>query len=198
MNEQQIKWNDGFKAGRDYNPMNEILLDLILNQVDNDKKKALDLGCGTGDAVVKLAKRGMTVTGADWSPEALRKAQERAEEEGVAEKVTVQKVDLNHLSESGLEKGGANIVLCKLVIAFVSDQKAFCEAVKQLLTDEGVLIIQTPVLHESVQYVPEDKPNIAVSYTEFRAILEEVFADVTEFNHSYYGDRGDLVTYLVK
>lgn len=198
MNEQQTKWDEGFKAGRDYNPMNEILLDRILEYVDNEKKTAVDLGCGTGDAVIKLAERGMTVTGTDWSPEALRKAQARAEEEGVADSVHLQEVDLNHLTEAGLEKGKADIILCKLVIAFVSDQKAFCEAVKSLLAENGVFVIQTPVLHEGIEYVPEDKPGIAVPYKEFKASLEEVFTDLTEFDHSYYSDRGDLVTFIVK
>ncbi len=198
MNEKQTKWDEGFKAGRDYNPMNEILLDLILNKVENDKKNAIDLGCGTGDAVMKLAKRGMTVTGTDWSPEALHKAQERAEVEGVAENINFQEVDLDLLAEANLDKGRADIILCKLVIAFVSDKKAFCEEVKTLMNKNGVFVIQTPVLHESVKYTSEDKPGIAVQYVEFKNMLEDVFTDVIEFNHSYYSDRGDLVTFLVK
>tara|TARA_B100001989_G_C24544059_1_gene469518 strand:- start:1806 stop:2402 length:597 start_codon:yes stop_codon:yes gene_type:complete len=198
MNEQQTKWDEGFKAGRDYNPINEILLDSVLAYVDNEKKAAVDLGCGTGDAVIKLAKRGLTVTGTDWSPEALRKAQIRAEEEGVADKVNFQEVDLDKLAEANLKAGEANIILCKLVIAFVSDRKAFCEVVKGLLSENGVFVIQTPVLHDGVEYVPEDKPRIAVSYKEFKATLEEVFTEVIEFDHSYYSDRGDLVTFIVK
>lgn len=198
MNEQQTKWDEGFKVGRDYNPMNEILLDMVLAHVDNDKKTAIDLGCGTGDAVIKLAKRGMTVIGTDWSPEALRKTQARAEEEGVADKVNLHEVDLDKLTEADLKAGEADIILCKLVVAFVSDQKAFCEAVKDLLNENGAFVIQTPVLHDGVEYVPEDKPGIAVPYKEFKTMLEEVFTDVTEFDHSYYSDRGDLVTFIVK
>jgi 2-polyprenyl-3-methyl-5-hydroxy-6-metoxy-1,4-benzoquinol methylase len=198
MNEKQTKWDEGFKAGRDYNPMNEIILDLILNEVENDKKNAIDLGCGTGDAIIKLAKRGMTVRGTDWSPEALRKAQERAETEGVTERIDLREVDLNQLAEADLEKGQADVILCKLVIAFVTDKKAFCDEVKKLLNENGVFVIQTPVLHESIKYTPEDKPGIAVNYIEFKNILQEVFSDVTEFNHSYYSERGDLVTFLVK
>jgi 2-polyprenyl-3-methyl-5-hydroxy-6-metoxy-1,4-benzoquinol methylase len=198
MNEKQIKWDEGFKAGRDYNPMNEILLDTILNKVENGKEIAIDLGCGTGDAVIKLAKLGMTVTGTDWSPEALRKAQESAESEGVAKNIKLHGVDLNLLAEANLDKGQADIILCKLVIAFISDKKAFCNVVKTLLKNDGVFVIQTPVLHESVKYTLGDKPGIAVQYVEFKNMLEEVFTDVIEFNHSYYSDRGDLVTFLVK
>lgn len=112
--DEQTKWDEGFRVGRDYNPMNEILLDLILDKVENDKKNAIDLSCGTGDAVMKLAKRGMTVTGTDWSPEALRKAQERAEAEGVAENINLREVDLNFLPEANLNKGCADIILCNM------------------------------------------------------------------------------------
>jgi hypothetical protein len=49
-----------------------------------------------------------------------------------------------------------------------------------------------------VKYTQEDKPGIAVQYIEFKNLLQDVFTDVIEFNHSYYGDRGDLVTFLVK
>jgi len=37
-NKQKTEWDEGFKAGRDYNQINEVMLDLILNEVGNDKK----------------------------------------------------------------------------------------------------------------------------------------------------------------
>ncbi len=175
MTEQQSNWDESFKAGRDYNPINQILLDSVLFSIHNDKKTAIDLGCGTGDAVIKLAKRGMSVTGVDWSPDALEKAKTRAVESAVQD-----------------------LVLCKLVVAFVSDKKAFLEAAKNLLNKQGYLVLQTPVLHDNVEYGPEDKPGIAVKYNEFKELLSEVFESVNEFDHSYYGDKGDLVTFILK
>jgi len=197
MNEKQTKWDESFKAGRDYNPMNEILLDLLLSQTNNDKEIAIDLGCGTGDAALKLAQRGMTVIGTDWASDAIEKASNRIKEAGFSEEVSFKAVDLNLLHETNFEKGKADVVLCKLVIAFVEDKKLFCETVKTLLNSNGVFIIQTPVLHNDVQYTPEDKPGIGVNYKEFKTTLNEVFSEVSEFNHSYYGERGDLVTFLV-
>lgn len=198
MNEQQAKWDGGFKSGRDYNPINQILLDLILEKIGNDKKVAVDLGCGTGDAVVKLAQRNMKVTGLDWSPDAIEKGKARAAEASIGENVSFIEADLNNLKDASLVEGVADIVLCKLVVAFITDKKAFLEDAKKLLNSAGVLIIQTPVLHESTTYLPEDKPDIAVKYNEFKQLLSEVFDSVDEFDHSYYGDKGDLVTFLVK
>ncbi len=54
MIEQQKKWNESFKSGRDYNPMNELFLELMLSSIFNKKEIAIDLGCVTGDAVVKF------------------------------------------------------------------------------------------------------------------------------------------------
>jgi len=45
---------------------------------------ALDIGCGTGDNTVWLARRGFRVTGVDIAPLAIEKAREKAEREGVA------------------------------------------------------------------------------------------------------------------
>lgn len=45
--------------------------------------QALDLGCGSGIWAVKLAAREWQVTGVDFVPKALRRARERAHEDGV-------------------------------------------------------------------------------------------------------------------
>ena len=198
MNEQQAKWDGSFKLGRDYNPLNQILLDLVLKKISNDKKVAIDLGCGTGEAVVKLAQRGMNVTGVDWSSDALEKGKLRAKEASVSELTSFIEADLNNLNTANLNQGKADLVLCKLVIAFIDDKKVFLQDIKKLLSTDGVLIILTPILHELVTYLPEDKPGIAVKYEEFKLLLSEVFESVDEFDHSYYGDKGDLVTFIVK
>ncbi len=45
--------------------------------------RAIDLGCGTGANVVHLAGQGYDVTGVDFSPVALEKARNRADDAGV-------------------------------------------------------------------------------------------------------------------
>lgn len=45
--------------------------------------KALDLGCGTGNYAIYLAKRGFSMTGVDISERALQFARRKAEEAGV-------------------------------------------------------------------------------------------------------------------
>lgn len=45
--------------------------------------RALDIGCGTGDHAINLARRGWDVTGVDAVPRALVKARQKAEAAGV-------------------------------------------------------------------------------------------------------------------
>jgi SAM-dependent methyltransferase len=45
--------------------------------------RAIDLGCGVGNEVIYLAKNGFDATGVDFSPTAIRMAQEKADSAGV-------------------------------------------------------------------------------------------------------------------
>lgn len=65
--------------------------------------RALDVGCGTGRHAVHLAKLGWQVTGVDMIEEALAKARDRAEREGVeAQWINGDVTDLGSL---GLQSG---------------------------------------------------------------------------------------------
>ena len=39
-----------------------------------------------------------------------------------------------------------NVIFCKLVFAFINDKKDFLNKIKKSLSDNGILIIYTPVL----------------------------------------------------
>ncbi|MEV7289617.1 methyltransferase domain-containing protein [Streptomyces sp. NPDC093252] len=55
---------------------------------------ALDLGCGEGGDAIWLASRGWRVTGADISRTALARAAAHARDEGVADRVTLERHEL--------------------------------------------------------------------------------------------------------
>jgi 2-polyprenyl-3-methyl-5-hydroxy-6-metoxy-1,4-benzoquinol methylase len=54
--------------------------------------KVLDAGCGLGDNVIYLARRGYSVTGFDSSPTAIEQARTRASEAGVQARFDVADV----------------------------------------------------------------------------------------------------------
>ena len=68
-----------------------------------EERRALDLGCGSGNWAVALAKRGWRVTGIDFVPKALRRARERAEKAGVA--VEFIEADVTELDQAGIGSG---------------------------------------------------------------------------------------------
>jgi len=62
---------------------------------------ALDVGCGEGGDVIWLARRGWTVTGADFSAAGLERAARLAEEAGVAERTDWWRVDAREFDAEG-------------------------------------------------------------------------------------------------
>ena len=63
-------------------------IEKIINKEGRGKTElVLDLGCGTGRMTVELAKRGYDMTGVDYSPEMLDTARERADREGLSDKM---------------------------------------------------------------------------------------------------------------
>jgi SAM-dependent methyltransferase len=56
--------------------------------------RAIDIGCGSGANSVFLAEHGHQVTGVDFSPVGLRKAEQRAVRAGVAERCRFVQADL--------------------------------------------------------------------------------------------------------
>lgn len=191
------KWDKiFFEKNPKYKPLNEIrlkeLLKKIKSLINREPKTVVDLGCGTGDALVKFKKVGLDVTGVDFSKVALDKAKELLKEEHVYD-VEVILDDLDSLSV----KKEADIYFCKLVYAFLKDKERFLERVKDLMSDESVFILITPVLHKSIDYTKEDKPGIAVDFEEINKLLKEKFSKVEELYHDEFGDRGDTVTYLL-
>ena len=58
--------------------------DFIEQELDNNKAlKILDIGCGTGRHSIELTKRGYDVTGIDLSESQIKRAREKAKEQGV-------------------------------------------------------------------------------------------------------------------
>jgi SAM-dependent methyltransferase len=63
---------------KDYEREGDVLEDVFRQYGKGDIKNVLDLGCGTGNHAIVLARRGYQVTGVDISPEMLSKAERKA------------------------------------------------------------------------------------------------------------------------
>ena len=89
-----------------YEPFANKLTELIAREEAGREApygRALDLGCGSAIWGVELAKRGWTVVGVDLVEDALVRARERVESEGVS--MEIVRGDVTDLGPSGLEPG---------------------------------------------------------------------------------------------
>ena len=100
----------------DGHPLAQSLRNLVEGNNSSDSRgsaalpagSALELGCGTGDTSVYLAKQGWQVTAVDFVPAALEKAQAKARVESV--NVNFAHADVTRLSSAGLGDNFALIV----------------------------------------------------------------------------------------
>jgi SAM-dependent methyltransferase len=84
----------------DGHPLAKSLQDLVEGDGALGPGAALDLGCGTGDSSIYLAKNGWRVTGVDFVARAIGKARAKAEANKVA--VNFVRADVTRLSSEGI------------------------------------------------------------------------------------------------
>lgn len=83
----------------------ENLVDLVKENriTPTEQKRVIDLGCGSGTCSVYLAEQGFDVTGVDFTPIALRKANQAATEAGVTDRCRFVRGDLTGRTIPGVE-----------------------------------------------------------------------------------------------
>lgn len=118
----------------------EIVLDAVTRreQALGRPLRVVDLGGGTGGLAVPLADRGHSVTVVDPSPDALASLSRRADEVGIAERITAVQGDAAGLAEV-CEPSSADLVCCHGVLEFVDDPAATVAAIAPVLADDGLL-----------------------------------------------------------
>ncbi len=98
--------------------------------------RALDLGCGTGAAAVRLARLGINVTLLDSSPAMLEIAKRAAWEAGVDGKIELKDGDAAQVANL-FPVGSFDIVLCHNILEYVDDPSAVLSAVAQVLRSDS-------------------------------------------------------------
>ena len=106
---------------------------------DVREKTVLDLGCGSGENVIPLAKRGAHVSGIDLSPDLINVARRRAEKYGVDADLRVASA-----YETGLPSRSMDVVFCIGVLHHLDIQRAKNE-VRRVLKPGGLFIVDEPV-----------------------------------------------------
>ena len=112
----------------------------------------VDIGGGTGGFAVRVAELGHRVTVIDPSPDALAILARRAEESGVAERVTGRQGDLASLPDLVRDLGPdrVDVVLCHGVLEIVDDPAAALGALAAVLRPGGTLSLLVAQRHAAV------------------------------------------------
>lgn len=113
------------------------------------EQQVLDIGGGTGGFAVRVAALGNRITVIDPSPDALAALARRADEEGVADRVTGLQGDLGTLRDLAPE-GGADLVLCHGVLGLVDDPATALQAIASVLRPDGALSLLVSQRHAAV------------------------------------------------
>jgi len=100
----------------------------------------LDLGCGTGDNTIELARHGLVVKGLDAVPEALERARKKTEQAGLRQSPEFVLGDALRLAESGLE--ARTVLDCALFHTFSDEErKEYIRGLEAVLSPGGRLHI---------------------------------------------------------
>ena len=111
---------------------------------DIHDKVVLDMGCGAGENLVILAKRGGRVTGLDLSPELVAIASERLRRHGVQATLKVSSA-----YDTGLDTGSVDVVFCMVVLHHLDLAKVRTE-IQRILRPGGSFILREPVRDSAV------------------------------------------------
>ncbi|WP_067438336.1 methyltransferase domain-containing protein [Nocardioides jensenii] len=109
----------------------------------------LDIGGGTGGFAVRVAELGHRVSVVDPSPDALAALGRRAQEFGVADRVTGQQGELSGLLDV-VGEASADVVLCHGVLEIVDDPAAALATLATVLRPGGTLSLLVAQRHAAV------------------------------------------------
>lgn len=144
----------------------------ILKESAKPIEKIIDLGCGTGEITLRLAKEGYEMYGIDFSSQMLTQASHKAFEQGV--NVHWLKQDIRNLS--GLKNFDLAFSYCDVInyITSKEDLKKTFLNINNLLRPEGLFIFDV----HSMNYVED-------------VLKNNTFAEVDEdFSYIWFSDQG--------
>jgi len=114
----------------------------VLQLIEQGKFESpvLDLGCGTGDNTIELARHGLVVKGLDAVPEALERARKKTEQAGLKQSPEFVLADALRLAESGLK--ARTVLDCALFHTFSDEERReYIRGLEAVLSPGGRLHI---------------------------------------------------------
>lgn len=169
-----VAWNDLYRNGVDYAPLDtQTITQLTEHNRSSRMRRALDIGCGTGQLCRELYHRGYDTTGIDPSSEAI----EIARKSSVYTDISLTFLNSTIEDFSGIHHS-FDLVSMKAVLAFIDDKPGALKIVHQLLASDGQFVLCTP----HPKYVPVHKQHITIPRDMLETLLNVEFSigDVQE------------------
>lgn len=190
-------WNNIFSQDKDYVKISPSFLDELLTHLNlNKESRILDIGCGTGDLVIKLAKKGFKATGLDVSDVALLKAKNKAAEEKIENSTNFIEFNAEISNYKTIPNSPFDLITCKLVFAFIKDKPLFLQNIKSILNENGNFVLITPVLYPNIEY-SEHLNKISVNKEETLNLLKQNFSKVEIFKEIPIKENGTEAIFIV-
>jgi 2-polyprenyl-3-methyl-5-hydroxy-6-metoxy-1,4-benzoquinol methylase len=135
-----------------------------LDQAIPDDARVLDLGCGTGQMTLFLARDQRLLVGADLTRASLALARQAAQRFGVEGALFVE----TDLRQPGLRPGAFDVVLCLGVLHHTPDPRAAFAAVARLVRPGGMLVVG---LYNALARLPHRLRRLVARLSGMRLLL---------------------------
>ena len=132
-NDEAVTFDDAADHGLRDPAVRAAWRDLLLSALPHAPAAVADLGCGTGTLPLLLAEEGYDVTGVDFSPEMLERADAKAGDRA--------RFVAGDAADPPLARSRYDVVLCRHVLWALPDQPAVLRRWVDLLAPGGRLIL---------------------------------------------------------
>jgi len=115
---------------------------MVLETIDRHAPRggrALDVGCGTGFLLERLAERGWSGVGVDLSPESVAHASRRLEAIGAADRLSARVGSAYEPPD-----GPFDLIALTDVLEHLEDPRACLRALRARLAPDGLVVVSTP------------------------------------------------------
>ena len=193
---KEINWEKVHASGKEYTPMPEALVDLITKKAHN-AKIALDIACGKGGLLMKLAKRDLSVTGVDVSKTALSKAEELFEESDFEANLIHSNFNKPNFT-SPINQKFFDIIIIRASFAFVDDKDAFCKEVKKMMGADSIFVCSSAILLDGEMYNSKQH-RVSIPENDIGDVLSANFDEVSVISKTELDrKKWPLRTYLCR